>query len=97
MPNTPKGKQVTDKREKFVKLAEPRTAAVLDRLDTLGKLARPRDYTFTAADVDAIETAITDRLASVLTAFREPDKAKGHAGFSLPTPTAAVTAEKKAS
>lgn len=87
-------------RAKFVELVEPRTSAVLDRLDVLGKLARPRDYAFTAADVDAIEAAIINKVGEVMGNFRNPEAATHEPTFKLgadaPTSGTPKPAEKPA-
>jgi len=51
---------VSDKREKFVRLAEGRTQAALDAIRKLGNLSNARAYEYDAADVKKIIKALRD-------------------------------------
>ena len=51
---------MSDKREKFVKLAEGRTQLALDAIRKIGNLSNRRAYEFDEADVKKITKALRD-------------------------------------
>lgn len=51
---------MSDKREKFVKLAEGRTQAALDAIRKIGNLSNRRAYEFDDQDVKKIIKALRD-------------------------------------
>lgn len=74
--------KTVDKRAQFVTLAEARVQSILDRIAVLTKLARPRDYTYSEADVAAIEAALNGAVAESMQEFRKPGTKKVK-GFSI--------------
>lgn len=54
--------QKENKREKFVRLAESRTNAVLKKIDVLSKCANPYAYDYQEEDVKKIFNAIEEEL-----------------------------------
>lgn len=67
----------SDKRDKFVKLAEGRTQAALDAIRKLGNLSNARAYEFTQSDVKKIIKALREATADVERKFESsaPDGA----------------------
>jgi hypothetical protein len=67
-------KMVEDKREAFVRLAERRTNAVLERVRVLGNLSNPYAYEYTDDDVKRIFSAIEQELKATRLKFQSPKK-----------------------
>ena len=61
------------KREKFVRIAENRTNAVIQRVRTLAKCANPYAYEFTEDDVRKIFGAIEQELKAARVRFSQHD------------------------
>ena len=59
------------KRDRFKRLAEARTKAVLAKIKVLGRCANHATYEYTAEDVKKIFGTIRDRLEDVETRFAE--------------------------
>lgn len=55
----------SEKRTKFVQLAEGRTQAALEAVRKLGNLSNRRAYEFTDADVRKISKALRDAVADL--------------------------------
>ncbi|WP_449411636.1 hypothetical protein [Methylobacterium komagatae] len=55
----------TEKRKKFVRLAEGRTQDALDAIRKLGNLSNSRAYEFTEADVRKITKALKEAVADL--------------------------------
>lgn len=55
----------SEKREKFVRLAEGRTQSALDAIRKLGNLSNARAYEFEADDVKRIMKALRDAINDV--------------------------------
>lgn len=70
------------KAEKFVEIANRRTAKVIDAIDTLGNLANPTNYDYTPEQWNKIFEAVIDKLNGVKTRVENP-KAVAKSGFSL--------------
>jgi len=64
------------KREKFKRLAEPRTIAVLEALRVLGNLANPNIYEHNERDAQKIFTAIEARTETVKSKFEAQSSKK---------------------
>lgn len=60
------------KRDKFLRLAESRTNAVLGRIRTLSKCSNPYAYEYTEEDVKEIFSAIEEELRVAKAQFRTP-------------------------
>lgn len=56
---------LSEKREKFIKLAEGRTQLALDAIRKIGNLSNSRAYDFTDGDVKVIVKALRDATAEV--------------------------------
>jgi ribosome biogenesis protein Nip4 len=56
---------MSEKREKFVKLAEGRTQLALDAIRKIGNLSNSRAYEYTDADVKVILKALREATAEV--------------------------------
>lgn len=69
------------KRARFVRLAESRTEAVIERLRVLGNCANPQAYDWTQGDMRQIFGAIRAELDRVEHRFQ--DKFRSRAGFHL--------------
>jgi hypothetical protein len=61
-----------EKREKFVKLAENRTANAIRAIRVIGNLSNRSHYEFTDADIRKIAAALTSEVDSVRRRFTEP-------------------------
>lgn len=59
------------KRDAFLRLAEARTAAVLERLRVLGNCANPYAYEYTPDDVKKIFAAIDQELRVTKAKFQQ--------------------------
>lgn len=62
-------KRRTEKRERFVRVAENRTRAVLERLRLLGKCGNPAVYEYEDDQVDQILSAIEEELKACRAKF----------------------------
>lgn len=58
-------------REKFVRLAETRVSNALHSLTVIGNLAAP-SYEYSEEDIAKIETALKDKLDTVVAHLRNP-------------------------
>lgn len=68
---------MSDKREKFVRLAESRTRSALDAIRKIGNLSNQRAYDFSDQDVKKIIKALRDATADLERKFgsaASPDK-----------------------
>jgi hypothetical protein len=72
----------SEKRAKFVKLAEGRTQAALTAIRKLGKLANKRSYEFDENDVRKIIRAVKEALAETERKF-DPSSGAGQKTFKL--------------
>lgn len=63
----------SDKRDKFLRLAEKRTRVVLKKLQVLGNCSNTGSYEYTSDDVERIFGAIEDQVARIRARF---DKTK---------------------
>lgn len=72
----------TEKRAKFVKLAEGRVQAALTAIRKIGNLANRRSYEFTEADVKKIMKALRDAMSEAERKF-DPAGAPGAKTFKL--------------
>lgn len=57
--------QDSEKREKFVRLAEGRTQSALDAIRKLGNLSNRRAYEYSDADVKKIVKALRDATSDI--------------------------------
>jgi hypothetical protein len=64
------------KREAFVRLAEKRTNAVIDKIRVLSNCANPYAYEYTDDDVRRIFDAIEKELKAARTKFVQPKRTK---------------------
>lgn len=64
---------IENKREKFIRLAEKRTNAVLDKIRILGNCSNPYAYEYIDADVREIFSAIENELKIARAQFRTAD------------------------
>lgn len=55
----------TERREKFVSLAEKRTTNAIRAIRTIGKLGNPSTYEYTDADVRKIAKALGDEIETM--------------------------------
>lgn len=87
----PKGKVLTDaekaaketkKSDDFIRLADARVNAALDKIALIGGLANKVSYTYTPEQVAAIKKVIGDEVARTMGRF-SPDGPKVAKGFSL--------------
>lgn len=69
------------KREAFVRLAEARTGAALEKIRLVGNLAVPRYYEFNGDDIDKIFGAIEDEIRHARSRFDQV--LEGPSEFSL--------------
>ena len=65
-----------DKRRAFIRLAEKRTNAVLERIRILGNLSNRNVYAYSEADVDEIFEAITNELELARSRFASTKRRK---------------------
>lgn len=63
--------QVRDRRERFVALAEARTAKVLNAIRLLGNLSNRSNYEFTDEDVEQILKAIRAEVKALEAKFTD--------------------------
>lgn len=61
-----------EKRDKFVKLAENRTANAIRSIRVIGNLSNRSHYDFTDADVRKIVAALTGEIDTLKRRFTEP-------------------------
>lgn len=71
-----------ENRERFTRVGGARVGKVISSIENVGKLAKPRAYEFSEADIAKIETAATSALTTALTALRNAHKPKGAAAVS---------------
>lgn len=57
--------ETSEKRKKFVKLAENRTQLALDAIRKIGNLSNSRAYEYSDADVKAIVKALKEAISDV--------------------------------
>ena len=57
--------ELTEKREKFVRLAEGRTQSALDAIRKLGNLSNRRAYEYSDSDVKKILKALRDATSDI--------------------------------
>ena len=57
--------EATEKREKFVRLAEGRTQSALDAIRKLGNLSNRRAYEYSDSDVKKIVKALRDATSDI--------------------------------
>ena len=62
----------SEKRNKFLNLAEKRTEVILDKLRVLGNCSNRQAYEYTDEDLDKIFTAIEKQLAATKARFEKP-------------------------
>jgi hypothetical protein len=72
----------TEKRLKFVKLAEGRTQIALDAIRKIGNLSNRRSYEFDEADVRRIVRALKEAISELERKF-DPSSAPGQKTFKL--------------
>ena len=58
-------RKVSEKREKFVRLAEGRTQSALEAIRKLGNLSNRRAYEYSDADVKKIVKALRDATSDI--------------------------------
>ncbi len=75
-------KDNSEKRMKFVKLAEGRTQVALSAIRKLGNLANRRSYEFDPSDVRKIIKALKDAISETERKF-DPDSGPGQKTFKL--------------
>jgi hypothetical protein len=75
-------KDNSEKRMKFVKLAEGRTQVALSAIRKLGNLANRRSYEFDAGDVRKIIKALKDAISETERKF-DPESGPGQKTFKL--------------
>jgi hypothetical protein len=75
-------KENSEKRMKFVKLAEGRTQAALSAIRKIGNLANRRSYEFDASDIRKIVKALKDAISDTERKF-DPDSGPGQKSFKL--------------
>ena len=61
-----------DKKERFKKLAEPRTNEVLKRLKILGNCSNRSAYDYNEQDIQKIFSTIENKIREVKSKFRVP-------------------------
>ncbi len=62
--------------QRFKRVAEARTNAVLDKLRVLGNLSNKQIYSYTEEDIDKIFSAINKRLREVRAKFNSQKKGR---------------------
>lgn len=62
----------SDKKQKFVKLAENRTANAMRAIRVIGNLSNRSHYEFSDADVRKIVTALSGEVEALKRRFAEP-------------------------
>lgn len=67
-----KAPESADKREKFVRLAESRTANAMRSIRVIGNLSNRSHYDFTDADIRKILTALSGEVEALKRRFSEP-------------------------
>lgn len=65
-----------NRRERFTKLAEQRTDAVLNKLRLLGNLSNRSNYQYDEIDIRKIFTVIEEQLKTAKAKFKSPRKKK---------------------
>jgi hypothetical protein len=63
--NQKNGVSLADKRERFVKLAESRTAAAMKAIRVVGKLGNRSHYDYSEADVRKIAAALSKEVETM--------------------------------
>ena len=69
-------KEQETKREKFIRLAEPRTNKIIDMLQLLGNCSNSSAYDYTQQDVDKIFNAIESEVREAKKKFSKVDSKK---------------------
>lgn len=70
----------TEKRKRFLGLAEKRTQAVLEKLRVLGNCSNRQAYEYTAEDIDKIFAAIEEQLTATKNRFQARKPARFRLG-----------------
>ena len=65
-----KAAQTVENRERFVRVAGGRVTKARDAIRNLSNVAQPRSYTYTEADCDLAEKALTDEIKKSIGALR---------------------------
>jgi hypothetical protein len=78
----PKAKGKTEKREKFIKLAESRTINAIKTIRVIGKLANKNAYQFDETDVQKIVRALSKEI-DALKARMSSNSSKESVDFKL--------------
>ena len=73
---------MSEKREKFVRLAESRTSRALHSIRTIGNLANRSNYDFTERDVRMIRKALLAEVDAMTSRFSNSDS-RSRPKFSL--------------
>lgn len=73
---------MTEKRDKFVRLAENRTSRALHAIRTIGNLANKSNYEFTERDVRMIRKALVAEIEAMTSRFSNSDS-RSRPRFSL--------------
>jgi hypothetical protein len=72
----------TEKRKRFVRLAEGRTQAALTAIRKIGNLSNRRSYQWDEADVRKIMKALREAIGEAERKF-DPNGSAGHKSFKL--------------
>lgn len=67
----------SEKREKFIKLAEGRTQTALNEIRKIGNLSNKRAYDYENNDIKKIMKALKDAVNEVENRFSSSDEASG--------------------
>lgn len=71
-----------ENRERFERIGGTRVGKVISGLENVSKLAKPRSYAFTEADIVKIETAVHAAAVAAITELRNASKPKNTAQAS---------------
>lgn len=71
------GKNITNKRDKFVKLAEKRTVNAIKAIRIIGKLGNRNAYAYDDNDVKKIIKALTDEIEALRTRMKSNTASDG--------------------
>ena len=69
-------KQIENKRQKFIRLAELRTDKAVLAIENLIGLSNPRNYDYNTKDVDKIIKALKDSINAVSSSFSKSKEKK---------------------
>ena len=61
-------------RDKFIRLAESRTAKAVSAIENLASLANPRSYEYSDKDINQILKALKDAVSMVENSFKTKEK-----------------------